>query len=67
MNNITQTEAIEYYIEELSILVNRYKNALYNNSSDLRFNDFDKFKEIALIDLEDIIDGIKYHKTEDFE
>lgn len=67
MNNITQTEAIEYYIEELSILVNRYKNALYNNSSDLRFKDFDKFKEIALIDLEDIIDGIKYHKTEDFE
>lgn len=67
MNNITQTEAIEYYIEELSILVNRYKNSLYNNSSDLRFSDFDKFKEIALIDLEEIIDGIKYHKTEDFE
>lgn len=67
MTSTTQTEAIEYYIEELSILVNKYKNALYNNSSDLRFNDFDKFKEIALIDLEEIVEGIKYHKTGDFE
>lgn len=65
-NETSNIEAINYYIDELAFLVNKYKKAVYNNSSELRFNDFNDFKKTAVEDLYEILEGIEYHKKEDF-
>lgn len=64
-NGISQDEAILYYVEELKFLSDKCKSKIYNKSAG-KFKDFNEFKQFVLQDIRDILEGIEYHKTEDF-
>lgn len=59
-------DEILYYIEELDHLIDKAKNKVFGKSS-TRFKDYNDFKNFILQDLTDILEGIDFHKNEDFE
>jgi hypothetical protein len=59
-------DEIQYYIEELTFVLDQVKAKFYGRSVD-RFKDFDDFKEFITPRLDEIFEGIDYHKSSDFE